>query len=229
MDANEIIYIIGEIALDIINQLRPHSFFSAGDVIALVAIGGAVITTIMLNRASHKNSISSARIDWIQNVRESTAKFTSACYEVIAPNNGNENNTSSNELREKAHLLILYFGPEDEKSQPVELLCEASNSGKNEKIVTLVTDIKTHMINEKRQVWGSLQKHKVLAGVRLEEYYGIEDTGHPPSPEEHYETEIKYIEKQTSVYKELFDKLDLLNDAMRVYLKLEWNKAKKGR
>ena len=135
MDTYEIIELVRKSAIDIITQHQLHSqpFFSAGDVIALVAIVGAVIMTIMSNKASRKNSISNSRIEWIQNVRQSSAKFISACYEVMTVNNANGNDAMLSELREKAHLLILYFGPEETK-KTVELLCETSNSGKNKQI-----------------------------------------------------------------------------------------------
>ncbi|MCL2364690.1 MAG: hypothetical protein FWC71_08515 [Defluviitaleaceae bacterium] len=230
MDAYEIINIISAAINYPLTpyQLQTQAFFSTSDIIALVvavvAIIGAVITTIMSIKSSHKNNISSARIEWIQNVRASVAKLISVCYEMVMTNIENKTNINFSIVNEKAHLLILYFGPEDEKGKPVELLSETSNRGKNKQIVALIIEIKSILVNEKIQVWDKLKNQINMVEANLYRY-----NEQNRCYDEHLIEELEHLAEQSSIYKILFDKLDLLSNAIRIYLKLEWKKAKKGR
>lgn len=59
------------------------------------------------------NLTANARINWIQNVREATAEFISACYEYVEASENKLQKESWLKVGEKKALYVLYFGPDD--------------------------------------------------------------------------------------------------------------------
>ena len=219
-----------------INTQTASSGRSIFPITEVVAIGAAVLSLVGLVytvKKSAKLQNANARIEWIQKVRQATAEFVTACHEVLLARVNNSGGDELSKLREKTQLLILYFGPEAQNKKTVDLLCEASNDGKNREIVNSINEIKNYLVNDKRTVLQILNKRKRQVEKDLyennispdeeeyDEYY--------PSLNEVLEEDLKNIERAEVKYAEVFQKIDTLGDAMRIYLKLEWNKAKKGK
>ncbi|PFS47340.1 hypothetical protein, partial [Bacillus thuringiensis] len=82
-----------------------------------------------MNTSNFKgNVVVKARIEWIQEVREKSVDFISACYNlaefvkthndqaILQPEIKKEFNRLKNEIEKNGTLLILYFGPDSNKN-----------------------------------------------------------------------------------------------------------------
>lgn len=188
-----------------------------------------------LNKANiDANIISNARVEWIQNVRQATVAFVTACNEVLVANACNNCSNELSTLREKTQLLILYFGPEDSKKTSVDLLCSSSNDGKNEKIVHLINEIKNPLVNDRRNALQAIARKKLQTKAAIYDNavsgteYENGDNEYQPSYQDVLEDDLKYLAAKEDEYAMIFQKIENLSDAMRIYLKIEWNKAKTG-
>lgn len=89
------------------------------------------------------NIVWTARVEWIQNVRNLTAEFISAVNNYILSDNIELRKRNFEIVWEKSRLLILYFGPDADGlvDDDSNILDKHSNKAKNEKIVKLIQDI----------------------------------------------------------------------------------------
>lgn len=243
---------------------------TTGDVIAIVvaiiALTGVIISTVYTNYTTNKinksnekqqsdlqqknidaNLVANARIEWIQNVRRTTAELISQYFLII--------NTVDEEIlteallktKEKTELLILYFGPDTKKEK--NIYNEKDNSGKNENIVNFLMMLanKTDLYY-KDAVSDKLIKLENVRKRRLEslseyvigwEYEEVElDNGRVyqnpiPKIEETEKESLKeldeQIEKLKNITEDIREDLTILRNIIRIYLKIEWNISKLGK
>lgn len=244
------------------------SMFTTGDIIAIAVAIIALIGIILTNRETKKINtsnenfnekwnqknidatlVASARIEWVQNVRRTTAELIAQYFSII--------NTIDKEIlteavlkaNEKTELLILYFGPEDEKEENIDIYNEKDNSGKNRYIVDFLKELSDNTDIYYRNVMSDkLIKLEDIRRRRLKtlsehvidwEYEEVEtDEGELiqnqiPILEEDYSNSInrldEEIEKLGKFTNDIQQDLVNLRDIMRTYLKLEWNIAKQGK
>ena len=113
-----------------------------------------VINMVLTFRSSDKrikaDLVSKARIDWIQNVRKSASEFISVCFMLDKAHqwSAEKKNTLEIEYKEElseinkhANLLILYFGPESNKTKKKEQVVH------NETIINKIIEIKDSINN----------------------------------------------------------------------------------
>ncbi|MBO5082671.1 MAG: hypothetical protein J6C06_08705 [Lachnospiraceae bacterium] len=149
-------------------------------------------------------------------------------------------------------LLILYFGPENnEMVDDFSVLeCTETNNGKNDVLVqylsSLFVEFNEYYKNTSRDVLSIIKSHRkdlwddminkpidkipiapyiTPDGEEIEQYEPVWDEGLQQKVKE-CDMQINSYYKQISV---LENKLEELRNYMRIYLKLEWNKAKEGK
>lgn len=194
------------------------------------------------------NLIANARIEWIQNVRNTTVSLIIAFYRALSATDEATRGSCLTSVQEKTELLILYFGPEKNKNNNSKeiLLCEDTNVNKNQLIVdfliNLSKDLNTYNNNVKYNRLEILEENysKLLDQcaqnlIRYDHVEYIDDDGEKDVSDEPVFTD-EYNNKCTKLAKERDDvrnlpsliKADLctLRDIIRIYLKIEWNKAK---
>lgn len=194
--------------------------------------------------------IANARIEWIQKVRNTTAELLALYFEVINTVDKETLLESVIKAQEKTELLILFFGHEEQnvKDQPVDLHCPKNNINKNASIVVFLSslsqriyryyeinkldelgrleDIRSRRLNE-------MQAHVVgFEGEEYEDEHGNIGTHSVPILDKRYEDSLDQIEEKidniVNISKDISNDLSKLRDIIRIYLKIEWNKAKKG-
>lgn len=246
--------------------------FSTGDVIAIVvsiiAFAGVLISTIYTSYTTRKiskdnekqlyelnqknidaNLVASARIEWIQKVRGTTAELIAQYFSII--------NTLDKEIltdavlkaNEKTQLLILYFGPEDKKKENIDLYNENDNSGKNIHIVKFLNDLSNKTDTYYKNVMiDKLIKLEDVRNRRLEnlsehvvdwEYEEVITDeseifqSQIPILEDEYDSSINILDEEIKKIADLTNNIqqDLisLQTIIRIYLKLEWNISKQGK
>lgn len=239
--------------------------------VALLSFIGVLINAFSTNRMSKKinqnnntlqeklnqknidaNLRAKARIEWIQNVRKTSAELISLYYELLNITDKDRLLETFISSQEKTELLILFFGPE---KQHKELTPEASiesvesNEGKNDLVVEFLSKLnkdfylyyKKALKDEKSELERihkrrlSIMFEKPIDYVELEPLY--DDDGNEcrnlepifdPALEEEVNKIEELIEKNAMFTNNLQERLIQLRDIIRVYLKIEWNKAKKG-
>lgn len=222
----------------------------------IIALIGVVYTNHTTKKMTQKNIdanlIAKARIEWIQNVRNTTAGLISTYYLMLNESDPNESLKLYINAQEKLELLILYFGPEKDKEKPIKttpnIFDEKTNDGKNDLIVryliSLSSDFREHYKSIQQNIENNLNKKLENASQRMSENItGIEyqedvkiDGQTYTNTEYSYEAEaekqynnilysLHHMKKIQSIYEE---KLMNLRTIIRIYLKLEWSKAKKG-
>lgn len=188
--------------------------------------------------AINANLTSNARIEWIQKVREATGELISSCYKFIRASK-NEQKLYLDKICEKKDLYVLYFGPEkiDVGEKVADNLFDRdTNYGKNDMLVSfiekLVSDIHLYhyysdcIKNAERQIAECAECENSCIKIKCEKNeYG----------EEFNEEDCRMIKNLK--YEEIStnrNKLDLilndirnLSEIMRIYCKLEWERAKK--
>lgn len=252
---------------------QSTSLFSIGDIIAvivaLISLIGVIITTIITNQTTKKINKSneglqdkwnqknidatltaSARIEWIQMVRNTTSELIALYFKAL-------NTICKKELleiviraQEKTELLILYFGHEESEpnKQVVDMCDRTSNDSKNTLIVEFLSSLSKKLYryyeNVKSDKLKSLKEIRSQRYDKMQEYivsyeheeytdeYGkIHDTVEPVL-DEVYEESLNEIEAQINnlvkVSKDINNDILYLRDIIRIYLKIEWNKAKSG-
>ena len=195
---------------------------------------------------------SKARIEWIQKVRDNTAELISIFYKMLKEVSKENLFKELTEAKNRSELLILFFGPE--KNPPLIDLSilqnTENNDGKNDMIVLVIS----RLFDEFAQYYKlasdeTLKKLQTLRKAAAYEMYHNPIEKIPLTPSITPDGDIfenfdcvwdKDLQQQVKAYdKEIQDyynrivrlerELVKLRDIMRVYLKIEWNKAKAGK
>lgn len=197
------------------------------------------------------NLIAQARIEWIQNVRKTTSELLVHYFSMINLRNLENIDQELLDSQEKNELLILYFGNDSiERNYPRErLLFEENNEGKNNLIVELLEELAREFCNFYKDVKNQRYEHleKALEEAREKMYHNVtfEEIGMEftdegvdiPIQEPVYDLadieeviEAKIpLEKEEKKIEGLQNKLIFLRNAIRIYLKIEWQIAKQGK
>lgn len=152
------------------------------------------------------NIVWKARVEWIQKVRNLTAKFVSAANNYISSDNNKLSKKNFEMMWEKSRLLILYFGPDSAADKDINIMNKYSNKSKNEKIVQLIKEI------------CDIAEDYSLHLKSMKEYeHGVSKC----------KTHRKYALASKKKYiRQYKDKINILIESMRIYLKIEWNRTK---
>lgn len=190
------------------------------------------------------NITCNARIEWIQNVRRVTAEFITAAYKYMGSVGEDEKKINFNLVQEKKSLLILYFGHDDinfnNKAQ--DIFDKNSNNAKNEMVIKLINDI-SHQLRDyffNKNMLDEAQKRQVNcldceSPEKSPKTYICTKEGYDGDILYFDEDDCKEYKKEINQNKEIYsDNIEALQsninkftEAMRIYLKLEWNRAKK--
>ncbi|KOR55613.1 hypothetical protein FDA33_10520 [Clostridium botulinum] len=187
-----------------------------------------------------------ARVEWIQNVRRITAEFITACYKFIHSDaeNQNEQNRNLELIQEKKSLLILYFGPDGTGENKAKDICDTmTNKAKNEMIVTLINKLFEQLklyFSEKKAYDRSREElaqcsacenteHERIYDCVKYQYEGVDINFTESDCKQLQEENQKKQKISMENIKALFDNINLLTEAMRIYLKIEWNCTKSRR
>lgn len=251
-------------------------FISTGDIVAIVvavvSLIGVILSTVFTNRTTKKinnantelqekwnqknidaSLTASARIEWIQKVRNTTAELLGHYFDILNTVDSVKIEDALINSQQKTELLALYFGPEiHEQSVSSEdnniLLNTENNDGKNDVIVLFITNLaqrfSDYSIGAKRDRFHHLQQ--AVQNARNEAYknatqkvigYSYTEEGDEvPEYDLEWQDEDEAsvinaevaLREETKRIKGLRDDLMFLRNVMRIYLKLEWNKAKIG-
>lgn len=188
----------------------------------------------------------SACIEWIQNVRRVTAEFITAYYKFIhtEDNDNIEQNKNLELIQEKKALLILYFGPDsnNESNKKAQDICDrTTNNGKNEIIVNLINEICNQLSvyftnkHEHMKYCDCLNKCYSCENTENEKKYSCEKPPYEGYSINFTEEDCIAFQKDSQEKKEMYlqqmqrlhNNIGLFTEAMRIYLKIEWNHAKK--
>lgn len=199
------------------------------------------------------NLIASARIEWIQKVRNLSAELLSLYFSMLNSKNAESIQTAFNHSIEKTELLILYFGHEDDNVESEDLnilLDKEKNNGKNELIASFTVSLsqKFNKYNTFIQEGGLVELQKSINSaqrdmynnaetVKVGEYYHDEAEEMFDVEEQHYQAEdVLHVEKlkekkndKVNEITNLQNDLIFLRNIIRTYLKIEWNKAKSAK
>lgn len=194
----------------------------------------------------------SARIEWIQSVRKATAELISLYSTLMITSDKNELIRLNGESRKTSELLILYFGPEykDGGNNTLKfrnlLLKKENNDYKNDAIVQFLRqqqidfaghfmyqiEQKEEKIKEEIEFWSTQRYANATKGPDIIQYdedgndYTINEPIINPEDEEKYQKALSVGVKEHERLENLEKDLSFLCDFMRIYLKIEWNKAK---
>lgn len=182
----------------------------------------------------------SARVEWIQNVRRETADLLTAINNYIYSDENDVDLIKMNlmSVREKSYLLILYFGPDKVKNDKVDLLNKNDNISKNQHIVKLIEDIYIgcccYFLNTMTMKTCNdldlLCKSCHKSGSEYEncdiynEHYSNQQQENACSS--FINDNLAKCQYAAGQNNKLFSDVDMLMNAMRVYLKIEWNRTK---
>lgn len=233
------------------NELAHRNHFFTTEKVAVIAaflsVGGLIFTTWYTIRQNSKLQNANARVEWIQKVRNVTAEIISSYSSALNEDDPNEVQKIIVEVREKIERLILYFGHETKTE--IDILDSSSNEGKNRLIVEFLTqlsddflkynkNVKSKMLSQAEARLDNLSSklQDNIIGISYQEDIEIDGRNYT-STEYKFDEEIekKYDNAQIKVNEikrfneELADNLVKLRNIIRIYLKIEWNKAKKGK
>lgn len=188
------------------------------------------------------NIVWNARVEWIQNVRRVTAEFITACYKYVQSNESDkdEQNQNLELIQQQKSLLILYFGPdgtERNKKKAQDICDKDTNNAKNEMIVTLINELFKQLkkyFNVKRELnrchaesveckkCENAESEKLFLCEKNEYGDKFTEDDCKASQEERKNNEKNYKQQ----YNEVFANIELLTEAIRIYLKIEWTCTK---
>lgn len=188
------------------------------------------------------NIVWNARVEWIQNVRRVTAEFITACYKYLQSNENDkdEQNQNLELIQQQKSLLILYFGPDGtvrNKKKAQDICDKDTNNAKNEMIVDLInkllSQLKTyfHIKREFDRCHADLvectrcenaKSEKLFLCKKNEDGDKITEDDCKGFQEKRKNDEKNYKQQ----CKDVFANIDLLTEAMRIYLKIEWTCTK---
>lgn len=220
--------------------------FDASDLVvivaAVIAAGASIISDIRNRRFKRRwnqkqidaDIKAKARIEWIQKVRENTAELIKAYYSILNSNAEADTRCLLSEAKVRSELLALCFGDVTDKKENDNLNIlrnKESNDGKNAKMVEYLDDIhrefEDNYLDYSKTKQGDLKRK---CDEYLEEVIDVceEDEENEDEKFENYERD----EQEKEDWEEKLDrmKLDLseLRCFISIYLKIEWDRAKKG-
>lgn len=184
------------------------------------------------------NVVWEARVEWIQSVRNITAELITTVNIYLHAESLEEQKQNLEVINEKCELLILFFGPDKHTNADVNILDKSSNESKNEQIVKLIKKIyeesavyylKKQWIEEAQIRVDLCQQCKkgddVYRGCgTYDENISEESQSKKCSSDLQYN--LEEIHKYACENNELLGDLSTLTEVMRIYLKIEWNRAK---
>jgi hypothetical protein len=183
----------------------------------------------------------STRVEWIQDVRVLTPEFISAVYNYIHSNK-NERQNKLEIMREKRESLILCFDHDTDGvvDDNIDILDEHSNKDKNEKIVELIKKICSeaesyfddlqHLEGAKnslRMCEACKDSEEIFESCETIEYGQLPVDEQNRRCEERKNDNQKTIEEYEKKSEDVFEKINTLNEVMRIYFKIEWDRIKK--
>jgi hypothetical protein len=191
------------------------------------------------------NLTANARIRWIQDVRQATVELITACYKYIE-SKSSEQQKAWEVVEEKKTLYTLYFGPDDDGSQEIlanDLLDKKTNKGKNDQLVLFVdnlysnlkkyhknhSDIKTY--EDKDFECASCESYNEECGEKVyscvrSDYQVLFDDDDCKKRQTDIDIALK---KYKAFEQDILTSLQKLSEIMRIYGKIEWNRAKEGK
>mgnify|MGYP004524374971 CR=1 FL=1 len=185
------------------------------------------------------NIVWTARVEWIQNVRNLTAEFISSVNNYIISDNNELRKKKFEIMWEKSRLLILYFGPDGVMDDEISIKDKNSNKAKNEKIVQLIEEIcagaETYFLNIQsiNEYEGKIDKcEKCKNSDQIYETCGIFESGKLSIEDQNAKCEdykmsnLENIIRCNNQNNEFKAKINTLIETMRIYLKIEWNRTK---
>ncbi|MEE1516602.1 MAG: hypothetical protein UF228_03270 [Lachnospiraceae bacterium] len=186
------------------------------------------------------NVVWSARVEWIQNVRNITVELLSAVNNYIQSVDIESQKINLEAIHKNSNLLILYFGPDKKQNINIDILDTTTNESKNEKIVQLIKNIDDDSTTYfMKQNWITVHHNSVLhcqACKNSNEIYetcDIIDYANINNEElirrckEHMDFNLQMEHKYIVETEQLRTNITKLTEAMRIYLKIEWDRAKK--
>lgn len=193
------------------------------------------------------NLTANARIEWIQNVRQATAELITACHKYIWSEQAEEQENWK-AVQEKKALFVLYFGPDEDSSIETsanDLLDKKTNKGKNNKLVLFINDLcldlekyhSSHLsiksCNEELSKCNSCYIYNPENDEEEKAYNCIKDEYYTRYNEEDCKNKRTSLEEKAKHYKgiqqDILTNLQKLSEIMRIYGKIEWNRAKEGK
>lgn len=198
---------------------------------------------------------SKARIEWIQKVRNITAELIAKYYKILNETDKNKLLDEYSATKEKSELLILYFGPEYSDVENLNaknlLFNNDSNDGKNKYIVeflsslsvdfyTLYKNISSNKIENlekaRKSASNVIYNNPIKEGDLLGYNYTEDGDEIPvydePTWDPNLQDKLNNTANEIINYNKFVNKLSndivTLRNIMRIYLKIEWIKAKSG-
>lgn len=216
---------------------------------AILSFCGLIFTTTYTIRQNSKLQNSNARVEWIQKVRDVTAEIISTYSSALNEDDPNKVQKIIVDVREKVERLILFFGHETIINKEMDIMDKNTNEGKNDLIIVflinLSNDFSIYNENVKRGVLSqaearldrvSLKLQDGIVGITYQEEVVVDGENYTNTE---YEFKEEIVNEYDSVKinvdeikkfnRDLDIKLVKLRDIIRIYLKIEWNKAKRGK
>lgn len=184
---------------------------------ALLSFGGLLYTVWKNSKLQNAN----ARVEWIQNVRNVTAEIISSYASALNEDDPHEVQKIVVEVREKIERLILFFGHETKPGKVIDVLDTKSRilSQAEARLDNLSSELQDNIIGISKQEEIEVDgEHFVNTEYEFDER--IENN--------HKDALIK-VNEIKKFNEELASSLVKLRNIIRIYLKIEWNKAKKGK
>ncbi len=184
------------------------------------------------------NIVWTARVEWIQNVRNLTAEFIASLNNFMSSEDNITRKKNLELIYAKSNLLILYFGPDKHPNREADLFNQTSNISKNDHIVKLIENIsknasayfqKENDIENYRNSILLCQNCKASSDI-YEHCNIINDSMSENEVEkscnnhiDNYLNKIDNLRQENQAFK---NSIQDFTKIMRIYLKLEWNRAK---
>lgn len=185
------------------------------------------------------NVVWAARVEWIQNVRNITVELLSAVNNYTQSVDVESQKRNLEIVHKNSKLLILYFGPDEKQNTNVNILDKTTNESKNEKIVQLIKKIDDDSsVYFMKSDWITQHHNSVLYcksckdSSEIYESCEIIENGNISNEEmdrrctEYIDYNLQMENQYIVENKELSTNIAKLTEVMRIYLKIEWNRAK---
>lgn len=203
------------------------------------------VTDIIQNKEDQRtkmqfdaNIVWAARVEWIQNVRNLTAEFITNLNKFMFSEDNITRKKYLELIHAKSNLLILYFGPDKQSNTKVDLFDQTSNISKNEHIVKLIENIND---NASAYFWRKSEIENYQNSTSLcqnckassDIYENCDFINNTMSEDEVKKSCNNHIDNCSNKINDLRQENQAFKDSiqdftkiMRIYLKLEWNRAK---
>lgn len=234
--------------IDILKSITAPQWITIG--VAFIAPIISLFGVIYTNNTTKKltkdninaNITAKARIEWIQSVRKATAELITAYHKLLSV----KSDECKREVQEKTALFVLFFGPDDDSISKIiatDLFDKRTNKGKNNLLVEFINKLHSDVTqclrnceslsNYKKQrnqcyqclskETGEIDPEKISCQTDEYTYFTISDC----------EKNKKYLNDKIETLQKfelsLSVRLNELSEIMRIYCKIEWNKAKEGK